>query len=394
MKKEWAYYQLGDICDVLNGLWTGKQEPFVNVAVIRNTNFSKDCRLKLDDVAFIDVEAKQFAKRKLQLGDIIIEKSGGSDKQPVGRAVLFDISDGDYSFSNFTSALRIKDKGKFSPTFVHRCLYGHYLKGETLRMQSKTTGLHNLDMKAFLRLPIPNLPLEEQEHIVAELDLLHGIIDKQKTQLKELDTLAQSIFYDMFGNPVENERGWEVSTLNDVCSNITDGSHNPPKGGCKSGFMMLSSKNIFDGYYTIEEPRYLSKEEFVKENNRTSLKCGDILLTIVGTIGRCCVFDGANQVALQRSVAVLKPKKSLVSIFLMKQLQASRAVLENEAKGVAQKGIYLNQLKRLNVILPPTSLQQSFAEKIAAIEQQKDTINRSIEESQKLFDYTMDKYFG
>ena len=64
MNKGWTYLPLGDICDVINGLWTGKKEPFVNIAVIRNTNFSKDCRLKLDDVAFIDVEAKQFSKRK------------------------------------------------------------------------------------------------------------------------------------------------------------------------------------------------------------------------------------------------------------------------------------------------------------------------------------------
>ena len=102
MRKGWTYRKLGDVCDVINGLWTGKKEPFINVAVIRNTNFTKDCKLKLDDVAYLDVETKQFSSRKLKPGDIIIEKSGGSEKQPVGRAVLFDISDGDYSFSNFT----------------------------------------------------------------------------------------------------------------------------------------------------------------------------------------------------------------------------------------------------------------------------------------------------
>ena len=107
MKQVWEIKKLGDICDVLNGLWTGKKEPFINICVIRNTNFTKDCKLNLDDAAYIDVEVKQFSTRKLQVGDIIIEKSGGSEKQPVGRVVLFDIQDGDYSFSNFTSTIEI-----------------------------------------------------------------------------------------------------------------------------------------------------------------------------------------------------------------------------------------------------------------------------------------------
>ena len=91
MKQGWEYKKLGDICNVINGLWTGKKEPFINVAVIRNTNFSKDCQLNLENVAYIDVEAKQFASRKLLCGDIIIEKSGGSEKQPVGRPILFNL---------------------------------------------------------------------------------------------------------------------------------------------------------------------------------------------------------------------------------------------------------------------------------------------------------------
>ena len=84
----WTYKKLGELTQTINGLWTGKKPPFRNIAVIRNTNFTKDCVLNLSNVAFIDVEERQFATRKLQKGDIIIEKSGGSDKQPVGRPVI------------------------------------------------------------------------------------------------------------------------------------------------------------------------------------------------------------------------------------------------------------------------------------------------------------------
>ena len=228
MKQGWEIKKLGEVCNVINGLWVGKKEPFINIAVIRNTNFSKDCQLQLDNVAFIDVEVKQFSTRKLLQGDIIIEKSGGSDKQPVGRVVLFNIIDGNYSFSNFTSVLRIKSTVPLIPNFLHKCLYEYYIKGETIKLQSKTTGLRNLNMHAYLRLNIPVPPLSEQERIVEELDLLSDVIAKKREQLKQLDTLAQSIFYDMFGDPIINEKGWKTKKLGDVFQTTSGGT--PAKG--------------------------------------------------------------------------------------------------------------------------------------------------------------------
>lgn len=129
MKEGWEYKKLGELASSINGLWTGKKPPFINVAVVRNTNFTKDCKLDMTNIAYLDVELKQYTTRKLQPGDIIIEKSGGSDKQPVGRPVLFDISEGEYSFSNFTSTLRINDLNVLIPKFLHYALYDAYLRG-------------------------------------------------------------------------------------------------------------------------------------------------------------------------------------------------------------------------------------------------------------------------
>lgn len=260
--------------------------------------------------------------------------------------------------------------------------------------EAKGVAQKGIYLKQLSKISIPVPPLQEQERIVTELDLLTEIIDNQKQQLKELDNLTQSIFYDMFGNPQTDERGWNMEKLSSICVSISDGSHNPPKGGKKSDYLMLSSKNIKDGVLSLEEPRYLSKDEFSLENKRTNVKKGDILLTIVGTIGRCCLFDSSKNIVFQRSVAILKPNDTTNNLFLMYQMIMLRMVFENEAKGVAQKGIYLRQLGNIMVIVPPKGLQDSFAQKIQAIESQKESINRSLAESQKLFDYTMDKYFG
>lgn len=393
MREGWTYKKLGEVCTVLNGLWVGKKEPLINIAVIRNTNFSKDCKLKLDDVAYIDVEERQFLTRKLQVGDIIIEKSGGSDKQPVGRPVLFNISDGDYSFSNFTATLRLIDES-INPKFLHQCLYGYYRNGETMRMQSKTTGLHNLDMKAYLRLPVPCLSISEQERIVSELDLLTSIINKQKAQLKELDSLAQSIFYDMFGDPIENPKGWEMIPLNSVGQIARGVSKHRPRNAPEllgSFIPLIQTGDVANsGMYIMESQYGYSKLGMEQSKVWPS---GTLCITIAANIGKCSImtFDAC----FPDSVVGFTPNPDCILVvyvyFFFKSIQKA---LEDNAMGVAQKNINLKILNDMKIPLPPLSLQQSFASKIEAIEAQKALITKSMEETQRLFDSRMDYWFA
>ena len=105
----WCVVTLKDLCENINGLWKGKKEPFVNVGVIRNANFTKDFKLDYSNIEYIDVEQRTFAKRHLENGDLIVEKSGGSDNNPVGRTILYEGKSGVFSFSNFTMALRTRN---------------------------------------------------------------------------------------------------------------------------------------------------------------------------------------------------------------------------------------------------------------------------------------------
>lgn len=147
--------------------------------------------------------------------------------------------------------------------------------------------------------------------------------------------------------------------LIEICAGITDGSHNPPAGGCKSDYMMISSKNVFDDEITLDDPRYLTEDQFNQENKRTRVASGDVLMTIVGTVGRTAVVpnDFAN-ITLQRSVAVLHPNNDICkSRYLMYLLRAKRQYFESEAHGVAQKGIYLKQLSDVMVDIPEIAEQ-------------------------------------
>lgn len=154
--------------------------------------------------------------------------------------------------------------------------------------------------------------------------------------------------------------------LSEVCLKITDGSHNPPKGQSSGEYYMLSSRNIQENGITFDSARLLSYEDFEQENKRTDVMPGDVLLTIVGTIGRTFVVpEGIKKFTLQRSVAVLKPDKDkLDSKYLMYTLRTRLKFLEANARGAAQKGIYLNQLKDIDIYLPPLEEQQFIVSKL------------------------------
>ncbi len=157
--------------------------------------------------------------------------------------------------------------------------------------------------------------------------------------------------------------------VRDICTSLTDGSHNPPQGIEYSEYLMLSSKNVFDNEITFEEPRFLSEEAFKEENKRTNIKPGDVLLTIVGTVGRTAVVtDEMPCFTLQRSVAVLHPKKEVCnSRFLMYALQGKRTYIEKNAKGVAQKGIYLGEVSAIEINIPTISEQDDVVEKLDSV---------------------------
>ncbi|MBQ1610726.1 MAG: restriction endonuclease subunit S, partial [Muribaculaceae bacterium] len=133
-----------------------------------------------------------------------------------------------------------------------------------------------------------------------------------------------------------------------------------------SDYPMLSSKNVFFDSYNYNSPRYLSKADFELENRRTQISDGDVLLTIVGTVGRtCCVQKPFIPFTLQRSVAVLKPKHDfIVSRFLMYTLHSLSELWNQEAKGAAQKGIYLKQLSLIPIFAPSLSEQEAIVERL------------------------------
>jgi len=176
--------------------------------------------------------------------------------------------------------------------------------------------------------------------------------------------------------------GWQTSSIGDLCKKVTDGSHNPPKAS-ETGLPMLSAKNINNGSIVFSEThRIISEAEFWEENKRTSIESGDVLLTIVGTLGRTAVVpQDFTPFTLQRSVAVLSTSELEPSYFRYAlENREFQIQLHENSKGTAQKGIYLNALKKLTINIAPKNEQKIIAEKLNTLLAQVDSTKARLEQ--------------
>lgn len=208
--------------ETVNGTWTGKSQVRISFPVLRNTNFRNDGKLNFDDIAQIDVDKSEVAKKSLKENDILLEKSGGGPNTPVGRVVLFKEENNKYLFSNFCSRIRVINDDLL-PEFVFLFLFGIHITGQTEKLQSNTTNLRNLIGRKYFALDIPLLSKAEQklsiEDIQSQLTHLQSMrqaVLKQKEAAKALQSaILREVFPWQAGESLPN--GWQWEKLNSVC---------------------------------------------------------------------------------------------------------------------------------------------------------------------------------
>ena len=211
----------------------------------------------------------------------------------------------------------IPDKNKISRDYLLHLLKGNSFQNFILNVGSRAAqaGFNKDDLEGFtFSLP----PLDQQKKIAAILDAADAYRQKTKVLIEKYDELTQSLFLDMFGDPVTNSKGWEIKTLNDVCSKITDGEHGTVKR-LNSGKLYLMARNVGHDSIVLDEVSYISQEDHERIYKRCKPETGDLLLVCVGaTIGRCCLvpFD-FDEFSLARSVALIKPNSQFNSLFLL-----------------------------------------------------------------------------
>lgn len=256
-------------------------------------------------------------------------------------------------------------------------------------------GLNSTNLKS-IQIPVP--PLPTQQSIVSELDSLSKIIADCKETLKDYDALEQSIFYDMFGDPVKNEKGWEVKKLEDICSNIVDCPHSTPtKSDVPTIYPCIRTSELRNGEIYWDSMQYVEEEEYKNRIVRLQPQKDDIVFGREGSIGGAVILPEGYQFCLGQRTMLLRVDESIIhSIFLHRVILSDWVKNQIMDKNVASTVAHVNvkDVKAFLIPVPPLPLQQQFASKIEAIEQMKSETKKALQEAETLFQARMDYWFN
>lgn len=242
-----------------------------------------------------------------------------------------------------------------------------------------------------LEIPLP--AMEEQKKIAARLDAVSDLLAKQKQLLAEQDNLIQSTFYDMFGDPIKNEKGWKIEKLGKVCD-VRDGTHDSPSF-IEKGYPLVTSKNLSEGMVSFKNVSYISKEDYDKINIRSKVDTGDLLMPMIGTIGNPVIVLGDASFAIKNVALIKFNKKDVLNIYIKYILSSEyfKKISSEEKRGGTQKFMSLGSIRGMKIPVPPLELQEKFAAIVEQIESEKSKIKSAIAETQTLFNALMSEYF-
>ena len=360
MKKDWTYKKLGEVCDIINGK---------NQRAVENP----DGTYPIMGSGGIMGYADDYLCKE---GTTIIGRKG-----TINRPIYVETK-----FWNVDTAFGLQPKEETNSRFLF-----YLCKSINFDRFNKSVTIPSLVKSDLLKIDIrfPETK-DEQQQIVAELDLLGDVIEKQKAQIEELDKLSQSIFYDMFGDPVTNEKGWNVNKLGSVVS-FLQGEQVPVDKQFKEkkeGYIRFL--RIIDFTQGYDPPRYVKHDDDIHV-----LHEGEIAIVRYGTPGFVC-YNKYGVIAnnLFKIIPVSSDLFTFEYLVAWLNSHAFQNVVNENHYGAALQAIKFGTIKNIPIIIPPLSLQQEFAAKIEAIESMKAKVRQSLIESETLFNSRMDYYFN
>ena len=270
----------------------------------------------------------------------------------------------DASTNQAIAGLTIKDKNQILSEYLY-----YYLKSKKGYVKTIGRGVaqSNINMSILKSFQVPLPSSSKQNRIIDVLDKITNIIEYRQQELVELDDLIKARFVEMFGDCKE------LITLKDLCSIITDGTHQPPQFQ-DSGIPFILVSNLSQNTVTYDTKKYISEETYNELIKRTPIEVGDVLLSTVGSYGHPAVVTNDKKFLFQRHIAYLKPKRDIVnSFYLHGALLAPDAQrqIEEKVKGIAQKTLNLSEIKKIVIPIPSIECQNAFEQFVAQIDKSK-----------------------
>lgn len=371
--------RIGDICTSFSGftpaaadLYPDGKYPYFKVAEM---NREANLRVMTETDSYIRESRKFFPK-----GAIVFPKNGAAiatnKKRILGQDSIVDLN---------TGGVRANE------SFVDTDYLFYLFQNIDFEQFMRRGAVPTLDLKSIMALEIDLPSLSDQRRIVDELDLLSGIIEKKNAQLRTLDELASTIFYEMFGDPVSNERVWATRKMKDVAPHKVYSGNIPSKGG---KFWLLNLDMV-----EAQTGRILEKVLFKPSeigNSTTKFNEDSILYSKLRPYLNKVVIPDESGYCTNELVPLLPKKEVLERIFLAYLLRSNSFVdyINARVAGAKMPRVTMSDFREFDVILPPLELQQFFSRRIIAIENQKTIINGSLASAKDLLSGRMDKYFN
>ena len=239
--------------------------------------------------------------------------------------------------------------------------------------------------------------LSEQEKIVSTLSKIEKIITHRKQQLEKLDLLVKARFVEMFGEPILNEKGWNMVTIGDIVTEVKYGTSKPAVEGGKYPYLRMNNLT-YDGHLDLTNLKMIDIPD--SEIEKCIVHRGDVLFNRTNSIelvGKTCVFDKDEDMVIAGYIIRVRLKSIMLPIVLsyFMNTDALKKKLRNMAKGaVNQANINAQEFKSINIYLPPIELQTQFADFVKQVDKSRVAVQKALDETQLLFDSLMQEYFG
>ena len=378
-------YKLGEICEIVSGSTpkTGIEEYWDgDVKWITPTEIDDDSYIITDSVRKItELGVKKTGLSPLPEGTVIL-----SSRAPIGKVAIAGCEM--YCNQGFKNLI-------CSDIINNRYLYW-FLKGNIAYLNSLGRGATFKEISKQIVSAIEiNVPtLSEQKAAVSQLEKVNNIIRMRRQELQKLDELVKARFVELFGDTILNPFGWKKDLLGTVCD-VRDGTHDSPQY-YESGYPLVTSKNVTGGKIDLTDCSLICEADFKKISERSKVDIGDIIMPMIGTVGKPVIVDIEPNFAIKNvSLIKFKADSRVLNIYIRALLQSDYfddAVL-SKVRGGTQKFISLGDIRKLEVLVPPMELQEQFATFIKQTDKSKVVVQKALDEAQTLFDSLMQEYF-
>mgnify|MGYP004456222001 CR=1 FL=1 len=387
MRKGWEYKKLGEVCEVVTGTtpktnipeYWGKGHYWVTPAELNDTTVYID----KTERQITDEALSKTKLRLLPVGTVLLSSRAPIGKVAIANAEMYC----NQGFKNCICSEAINNKYLFYFLRLKKDYLNSLGRGATFKEISKS-------IVESIKIPLP--PKSTQLAIVSELDKINELIRLKKEQLKDFDNLAQSLFYEMFGDPVENEKGWEVKKLGEVCTDIKYGTSKPASENGRYTYLRMCNLTT-DGFLDLSNTKQIDIPD--DEIEKCIVRYGDILFNRTNSIelvGKTCLFDQKEPMVIAGYIIRVRLNDTLLPVVLarMFNLASIKKLLRSMAKGaVNQANINSKELASIRIPLPPLPLQRLFAQRIEQIEREKSEVQKSIQDLETLLASRMQYWF-